>query len=88
MNIDIFDTDYATCRVCEKRGEDRKFVKYGVRHYAHPACFLTKFGSQGFKRLTLMELGRFPVAVADGFGVLSELKERRAYLKKYYREQA
>jgi hypothetical protein len=88
MTMNIFEKDYGTCRVCKKQSEDRKLVKYGVRHYAHPACFLTKFGSDGFKKLALTPLEQFPVMVADGFGVLPELKERLSYLKKYYRVKA
>lgn len=37
MNNDF----YGTCRKCGKSEHDyTKLVKYGVRHYMHPTCFL------------------------------------------------
>ena len=41
----------STCRVCGKSEIDGDMIKYGVRHYAHPACGLKRWGAGFFDRL-------------------------------------
>lgn len=32
--------NWSTCRFCKKTAHSARMVKYGVRHYAHPECYL------------------------------------------------
>lgn len=68
------------CRVCKQDDEspgDRQMIKYGVRHYAHAACALRKWGAAFFDRLTPYQATRFPYLVAVRASVSAAL-ERRA----------
>ncbi len=67
---------YATCRVCSKQDRCASLTKYGVRHYAHPACALEKWGESFFDRLALSPLQNFPALVAAKFGLFNELGKR------------
>jgi hypothetical protein len=63
----------ATCRLCDKPQESERLIKYGVRHYAHPSCALTRWGAAFFDRLSLHELENFPALMAEHFKVFPEL---------------
>lgn len=57
----------STCRFCKKPiGRSDGAVKYGVRHYAHHACYID--AGKPLSALTAWQVGRFPHKL---------LKERR-----------
>lgn len=62
-----------TCRLC--RDWHGTLVKYGVRHYAHPECALTRWGAAFFEKLSPWQLRQFPVLVAHKHNVLLALEE-------------
>lgn len=73
--------DYATCRLCKKHEETYRhgrpnLFKYGVRHYAHAACGLAKWGADFFGMLPDHVLRQFPAPVAWNAGLLAELERR------------
>lgn len=49
--------DYRTCRFCGASTTDDKLVKYGVRHYAHHACYLDH---KPLHELHGWQIGQFP----------------------------
>jgi hypothetical protein len=67
-----------TCRVCgEGASLERargKLIKYGVRHYAHADCALTRWGASFFDRLRDWPLKRFPAMNAERAGLLQALE--------------
>lgn len=70
---DAWSDDFRTCQFC-KRMETGLF-RYSVRHYAHAACLLDRFGgAQTFAKLPLAELERFPYFVAKEYDVLDILE--------------
>lgn len=49
-----------TCRFCKEQGfEDRDFVRYGLRHYAHWQCFLD--AGRSLADLSKFQRGRVPL---------------------------
>ena len=76
----------ASCRLCgsgeEAETDKGSLVRYGVRHSAHAACGLAKWGSGFFGRLSLWPLEQFPALFAHRAGLLEALKheieQRRA----------
>jgi hypothetical protein len=67
------------CRLCEVTTGD--LVKYGIRHYAHAECALTKWGSLFFNKLTQHQCEQFPALVAHRHKLLPALEARIARLK-------
>lgn len=61
-----------TCRYC--KSQSGRMVKYEVRHYAHHACWMKKWGSAGFGMLHLWQLRQFPYLVAKELGLLPALE--------------
>ena len=64
----------STCRIC--KSSDGPLIKYGVRHYAHAACGLNKFGATFFDRLSDWQLDKFPAIVAIRAGMFNTLVEK------------
>ena len=62
-----------TCRFCKKPMFEQKAVKYGVRHYAHPDCYLDAGRKLG--ELQAHQVRRFPDDVLARRG-LTEDKAR------------
>lgn len=60
--------DYGTCRFCGKLAQG--MVKYGVRHYAHPACFLDS--GHTLAELHGWQVGQLPVRVLKERGLLDQ----------------
>lgn len=56
-----------TCRFCEAPMSD-DLVKYGVRHYAHFACYLD--AGKKLSDLPKHEVGRFPYFLLKDRGLL------------------
>jgi hypothetical protein len=53
--------EYRTCRFCgnaNPRGE--RMLKYGIRHWAHPICFLEKRGVDAIAALPANVIGQLP----------------------------
>lgn len=66
-----------TCRFCGKwevgRSADTKLVKYGVRHYAHHACYLDS--GRSLDRLPAWMVGEFPFRVLQDRGLLDKAEK-------------
>ncbi len=63
---------WATCRVCKKQEPEYQdglvnLWKYGVRHYAHADCGLTKWGLDFINKFSSWQLESFPAPVAARF---------------------
>ena len=63
------------CRVCGKTIFDDG-LKYGVRHYAHHACYL-KAGKK-LADLSPWKVARFPYFVLKAYGLLDEAQRLAA----------
>jgi len=60
---------YGTCRFCGKL--EKGMVHYGVRHYAHPACFLD--AGHKLDELHGWQIGEwFPALLLKARGLLDE----------------
>ena len=59
---------YPTCRFCRDAMRDREAVKYGVRHYAHPRCYLT--AGKKLEDLHDWQIIAFPALILKEFGLL------------------
>src|SRR5215467_3715710 len=60
-----------TCRFCGRHTFDRgALVKYGVRHYAHPACYLAAV--KPLADLHAWQVGEFPYRLLLERGLLGE----------------
>jgi hypothetical protein len=71
--------DWATCRFCKKTAHNSRMVKYGVRHYAHPACYLDH---HDISLLMPWQIGQIPWRLLQDRGLLARaealLKVERA----------
>jgi len=74
---------FSACRFCNDLVPDEKRVAYGLRHSAHPDCFLKRKGRLGLEKLHLWQLERFPAMVASEHGMLEVIAE----LIKNHRER-
>jgi hypothetical protein len=63
-------------------------IKYGVRHYAHADCALTRWGASFFDRLPDWPLKRFPVLSAERAGLLPALEQAIATREKAHEPEA
>jgi len=59
---------YGTCRFCSKL--DQGLVHYGVRHYAHPKCYLD--AGRRLDELHGWQVGTFPMRLLKERGLLDE----------------
>lgn len=63
----------SACRFCHSSERDQHgldvSIKYGVRHYAHPDCYLAAKGGQGLLELHDWQLRNFPYFAAKRAGV-------------------
>lgn len=69
-----------TCRVC-KGSDDSLFVKYAVRHYAHPKCYLDRFGFEGLAKLTDWQIGQLPWLECERRFTPDQLEHLKARIK-------
>lgn len=61
---------HATCRFCGKwEGDSARMVKYGVRHYAHHACYLDR---KSLHDLHPWQIEQFPFKLLRERGLLDE----------------
>lgn len=61
----------STCRLCsERRGH---LIKYGVRHYSHAECALSRWGADFFDMLSQWQLEQFPVMAAAKYNLIEAL---------------
>jgi hypothetical protein len=67
---------WRTCRICHDQSHNSELVKYNVRHYAHPACALRKWGAAFFQMITPWQATQFPYFIAKRAGVAAELEAR------------
>jgi hypothetical protein len=74
-----------TCRLCKKaeyKTPNENLIKYGVRHYVHLSCALTKWGNTFLDGLHDHQIGQLPFMVLDRFdGALEYAQQRLAKLK-------
>ena len=64
------DYFHGTCRFCGKsEGDHEKLVKYGVRHYAHHACYLDR---KPLHKLHAWQVRQFPWRLLEARGLLAE----------------
>lgn len=82
----IRDIRFNTCRLCgeselgERAGQ---LVKYGVRHYAHPACAFKKWGKAFLDKLHVWQIERLPFGTVKAAGIsLGELKTYTAQRRR------
>lgn len=59
-----------TCRFCHKYASDHEVVKYGVRHYAHFACYLD--AGKTLAELRPWKVSMFPSRVLQDRGLLEQ----------------
>lgn len=67
---------FQTCRFCKKSEHGAvadRMIKYGVRHYAHPKCYL--LAGKHLGDLPLWQLEAFPYFVAKDCAVDHILEE-------------
>lgn len=50
-----------TCRFCDKSEFDSNMVKYGTRHYAHPACLYKAKGIAAIDALQTWQIRQIAV---------------------------
>ena len=62
-----------TCRICKACEEP--LIKYGVRHYAHAACMLERWGADTWARLHTGQLLNFPYFTAQRAGLGQSLAD-------------
>ena len=63
------EDDYHTCRLCGEADTDCK-VKYAIRHYAHPECYVKRWGRTALLNQHSSILWRLPVILlADTTGI-------------------
>jgi hypothetical protein len=58
-----------TCRFCKSWRDPDKMVKYGVRHYAHFACYLD--AGKPIEELSDWQIVAFPARLLKERGLLS-----------------
>jgi len=80
-------TSLQTCRICKQSNYESSEpqIKYGVRHYAHLTCALTKWGEAFFDRLSVFQLQQLPFVTLQRFSLLDNV---RARLKKIEEKKA
>lgn len=66
MRFDLIEI--RVCRFCKASEDSSRFVKYGVRHYAHAACGLKAQGVAFFDNLTDWRCTQFPYEAARDAG--------------------
>lgn len=59
-----------TCRFCDQYGRHDDLVRYGKRHYAHPACYLD--AGKALQALPAWEVAQFPWRLLKERGLLDE----------------
>jgi hypothetical protein len=59
-----------TCRFCHEAGRSDEMVKYGVRHYAHFACYIE--AERPLSVLSTWQIGQFPFRLLKERGLLAE----------------
>ena len=76
--------DLQTCRFCGKQDGAgiRTMVKYGVRHYAHFACYLD--AGKPLSYLSKWQVGTFPFKVLKDRGLLDEAERLTMRLEGHY----
>lgn len=58
-----------TCRFCKKwEMEEERLIKYGVRHYAHPTCYLD--AGKSLDDLHAWQVDNFPYFLLKERGLL------------------
>lgn len=62
--------DWNTCRVCHQAGPSQRMVKYGIRHYAHFACYLES--GRSLDTLPAWQVRRFPALLLNRHGLMAE----------------
>lgn len=65
-----------TCRVCHEAGPEYLFIKYGVRHYAHFACYLD--AGKPLSDLRKWQIESFPFKVILDRGLMPEVERLTA----------
>ena len=68
----------STCRFCKQDIFDEYEVKYGRRHYAHPACYLK--AGKSLDDLHLWQVKKFPVRAALDAGIFPNFNAMVAYV--------
>jgi hypothetical protein len=69
--------EFATCRFCKETiffARNTPYIKYGVRHYAHPTCFLE--AGHTLDELSDWQLGELPYSWLKEKGLLEEVEKR------------
>ena len=59
------------CRFCKKDGHHDQMVKYGIRHYAHHACYLD---NKALSDLHKWQIENFPFRLLKERGLLDEVE--------------
>ena len=61
-----------TCRFCKSWKNEDRMVKYGVRHYAHFACYLD--AGKPLSDLHDWQVSQFPYVLLKKHGLLEQAK--------------
>lgn len=65
-----------TCRFCGESGPEYRFLKYGVRHYAHFACYLD--AGKSLSDLHKWQIEGFPFRLIQERGLMDEVERLTA----------
>jgi hypothetical protein len=70
-----------TCRFCKKTvfGYREPYIKYSIRHYAHPSCFIE--AGHTLDELSNWQLGELPFFWLKENGLLEQVEARLAIAK-------
>ena len=75
------NTSLNQCRLCHRwecSVETGPMLKYGVRHYAHASCGLSRWGIEWLDKQPKWVMGQFPIFSAQHLGILDYLRKRVA----------
>jgi hypothetical protein len=62
-----------TCRICHGHiGDDDPVIRYGIRHYVHPTCYLND--DRPLTALSPGQLRQLPYFLLEQKGLLDEVK--------------
>ncbi len=73
---------HRTCRICKELVDPKHEVKYSVRHYAHPECFIRKFGAEIVTMLPMWKLELLPYKPLQDAGIMQVVLDHIAEIKK------
>lgn len=69
MAIETEATSRTTCYLCGKVAKRGDLIRYTIRNYAHPRCFLVWGGPKALQKLTKSTVEDLPMKLVREFGL-------------------